>query len=119
MKRTSLNFTATILIALLLSQFLPWWSVMISAFLTSVFLSLKKSAVFIVPFLAIALLWITQTYYLSLSNDFVLAKKIAILLPLKENPYLLMIVTGVIGGIAAGITGVFGKQCSLLLNKSS
>lgn len=114
MKRTSVHFIATILIAILLSQFLPWWSVMVSAFFTSLFLSLKKSAVFFVPFLAIALLWIAHAYYLSSPNEFILAKKIAILLPLQGNPYLLMLVTGFIGGLAAGIAGVFGKQCNAL-----
>ena len=105
----------TILIAIVLSLSLPWWSVMVAAFVTSLFLPLKKSAVFFVPFLAIALLWIVQTYYLSSSNDFILAKKIAIMFPLEGNQYVLILITGIIGGIAAGISGVFGKQCSLIL----
>ncbi|WP_338357694.1 hypothetical protein [Yeosuana marina] len=115
MKRKSINFIATILIAILLSQFLPWWSIMVSAFLTSLFISLKKGAVFFVPFIAIAMLWIIHAYYLSSGNDFMLAKKIAVLLPLQGNPYLLMIITGVIGGIAAGFAGVLGKQFNNLL----
>lgn len=118
MKRQIINFIITILIAILLSQFLPWWSVMVAAFITSVFLSLKKSAVFFVPFAAITLLWLVHAYYLSSGNDFTLAKKIAVLLPLQGNPYLLMILTGIIGGLAAGFAGIFGKQCNALLGFS-
>ncbi|MFH6767421.1 hypothetical protein V8G56_01630 [Gaetbulibacter aquiaggeris] len=118
MKRKSVHFILTILIAVLLSSFLPWWSVMVAAFLTSLFLSLKKSAVFFVPFLAIALLWFIHSYYLSSSNDFILAKKIAVLLPLNGNQYLLLLVTGIIGGIAAGVAAIFGKQCNLMLGLS-
>lgn len=115
MKRKITHFILIIVLAVLLSQFLPWWSVMVSAFITSLLVSLKRGAVFFVPFLAIALLWMVHAYYLSSSNDFILAKKIAILLPLQGNPYLLMVVSGIIGGLAAGLSGVFGKQCKLLI----
>ena len=114
MNKNIINFIATIIVALILSQFLPWWSVMVAAFITGFFFSLKKSAVFFIPFLAIALFWMVYTFWLSNANDFTLAKKIAVLLPLQGNPYLLVLVTGLIGGLAAGVAGVFGKQCQLL-----
>jgi hypothetical protein len=38
-------------------------------------------------------------------------------LPLGGNPYTLMLVTGFVGGLAAGIAAVFGKQLSLVLKK--
>jgi len=115
MNKNIINFIATIIIALILSQFLPWWSIMVTAFATSLFISLKKAAVFFVPFIAIALFWIVYSYILGSGNDFILAKKIAVLLPLNGSASLLMFVTGIVGGIAAGVAGVFGKQCSLLL----
>lgn len=117
MKKCSINFIATIVLALILSQFMPWWAVMVAAFATSLFFSLKRSSVFIVPFLAIALLWITQAFWLSNANDFILAKKIAVLLSLNENTYLLILITGLVGGIAAGVSAMFGKQCLTLLTK--
>jgi len=117
MSKNIINFIATIILALILSQFLPWWSVMVAAIITGYLLNLKRGAIFIIPFLAIALLWIVHSFWLGNANDFILAKKIAILLPLKGNPYLLILVTGLIGGIAGGVAGVFGKQCSKLFNK--
>ncbi|WP_299548002.1 hypothetical protein [Seonamhaeicola sp.] len=119
MNRNLLNFIVTIILALVLSQFLPWWSVMVAAFITSIILRLKKGAVFFIPFLAIALFWMVYTFLLSSGNDFTLAKKIAVLFPLGGNPYVLMLVTGLIGGIAAGIAGMFGKQCALILNEKT
>jgi len=113
----SLNFLATLILALVFSFFLPWWSVMLAAFITGFFLSLKNSAVFFVPFLAILLFWVVYSYMISSGNDFTLAKKIAVLLPLGGNAYLLLLVTGIVGGLAAGIAGIFGKQCQLLLGK--
>ena len=114
MKKNLINFLATILLAFVLSQFLPWWSVMLAAFVTAIFISLKRLAVFFAPFMAIALFWIVYALWLSGGNDFVLANKIAVLLPLQGNPYLLILVTGFIGGLSAGIAAIFGKQCSLL-----
>ncbi|RZN84568.1 MAG: hypothetical protein EVB11_00515 [Winogradskyella sp.] len=118
MKKNSINFIVTIVLAVIFSQFLPWWSVMLAGFISALLISLKKSAVFFVPFLAITLFWMVYAFALSSANDFILAKKIAILLPLDGNEYLLILVTGIIGGIAAGISALFGKQLSLLFKTS-
>lgn len=115
MNKKLINFLATVVIALLLSQFLPWWYVMIASFLSSLIFSLEKAAVFYIPFLAIFCFWTVYAFMLSSSNDFILAKKIAVLLPLRGNPYLLIAVTGLIGGLAAGIAAIFGKQLSTLV----
>lgn len=117
MNKNIINFIVTIIIAFLLSLFLPWWSVMIAALATALIIPLKKSAVFFVPFLAILFFWIVYSYLLSSGNDFTLAKRISVLLPLGGNPYVLILVTGFVGGLAAGIAGVFGKQLSLLMKK--
>ena len=117
MNKKITNFVFTLVFAYVLSLFLPWWSVMLAVLVTSFLIPLKKTSVFLVPFLAVALLWIIQAWLLSSANDFTLAKKIAILFPLGGNPYLLIVATGIIGGIAAGITGIFGKQCKVLFNK--
>lgn len=115
MNRLILNFIVTILIALLLSLFLPWWSVMVAAFVTALFFTLNRSAVFFVPFLAIFIFWAVYAFWLGNVNDFILSKKIAILLPLGGNAWFLILVTGVIGGLAAGVAALFGKQCSLFV----
>ena len=73
--------------------------------------------VFFIPFLGIFCFWLGYTFMLSSNNDFTLASKIAVLLPLGGNAYVLIAVTAAIGGIAAGIAGVFGQQCKELLKK--
>lgn len=119
MNKNILNFTATLISAYLFSMFLPWWSVMAAAFSCSLLFTLKKSAVFFIPFLSVALLWMVQSFLLSNANDFILANKIAMLLPLQGNAYLLILVTGIIGGLSAGIAAIFGKQCLLLFKKGN
>ena len=105
-----INFTATVIIAFILSYFLPWWNIMIAAIITGFFVPLKKTTVFTIPFIAIFLYWTIYAFILSSANDFILAKKIAELLQLNGNAYLLILVTGILGGLASGISGVFGNQ---------
>lgn len=116
MSKNIINFIATIILASIFSLVLPWWSVMTAALATALFIPLKKSAVFFVPFLAILVFWAVYSFMLSSANNFTLAKKISELLPLGGNPYILMLVTGVIGGLAAGITAIFGKELSAIRN---
>lgn len=117
MNSKNINFVVTIILALAFSFFLPWWSVMLAAFITAFRLPLRGVTVFLVPFVAILLFWAVYAYILANGNGFVLSKKIAVLLPLEGNPYLLILVTAVVGGLAAGIAAIFGKQCQLLLRK--
>ncbi|KYG74180.1 hypothetical protein AWW68_16150 [Roseivirga spongicola] len=116
MKKLS-NFILTIILGVILSLFLPWWAVMLAAFLSGAIVRLRNVAAFFVPFGAIALLWIVNAWMLSSANDYTLASKIAVLLPLEGNVVLLILVTGVIGGLAAGIAGLFGNQCRAIMAK--
>ncbi|MEM6516143.1 MAG: hypothetical protein AAF688_08155 [Bacteroidota bacterium] len=110
MNKNIINFALTLIFAIIFSQFLPWWSVMLAGFLAALIIRLKKAAVFFVPFLAILIFWSAYAYFLSSTNDFILAEKIALLLYLGGSPYLLILITGVIGGIAAGTAAILGRQ---------
>ena len=114
MNNTSLNFLTTLFLAILFSFFTPWWSVMLAAFLAGLIFSVKGVSVFLFPFSAIFFYWMVYAFLLSNDNDFILAKKIAVLLPLGGNPYVLILVTALIGGIASGVAGILGKQSKLL-----
>ena len=116
-KQNSLNFVVTIIIAAILSLSLPWWSVMVAGFVSALFFSLKKAAVFFMPFLAIFCFWAIYAFIVSSANDFTLAKKIAVLLPLGGNPYILILVTGLVGGFATGVAAVFGNNLGGLVRR--
>ena len=116
MNTKTINFIITLFLSIGLSFILPWWGIMIAAIITGFIIPLKKLPVFTIPFLAVFLFWLVYSYWLSNGNDFILAKKIAILLPLDGNAYLLILVTALIGGIAAGIAGVFGNQVRKLIS---
>ncbi len=118
MKSYFSNFLLTLVLALIFSLFLPWWSIMLAAFLSGAIVRLRKASAFFVPFLAIAVFWMIYAWLLSSANDFVLAKKIAVLLYLGEHAMLLILVTGIVGGLAAGVAGLFGNQCRVIFSRS-
>ena len=89
---------------------------MVAALITGIFIPLKKAAVFFIPFLATLILWTVYAFVLSSANDFILAQKIAELLMLGRNAFLIIVVTGSIGGIAAGFSGILGKQIVEITN---
>lgn len=115
MNRKYISFIATLVMAIFFSQFLPWWSIMLAAFLSELIFSLKRMAIFYVPFLSVAIYWAVYAFILSSSNDFILAEKIAVLLPLGGSPYVLILVTAIIGGFAAGAAGTFAHQVRYIL----
>ncbi len=118
MNKNITSFIVTLVMAALLSLVLPWWSVMLAALISALLIPLKKAAVFFIPFLAILLFWGVYSYVLSSANDFILAKKISQLLQLGGNTYLLILLTGILGGLAAGISGLLGSQIiAFLKNK--
>ena len=90
---------------------------MLAAFITAILFSLRNAAVFLVPFLAVTAFWMAYSFLLASGNDYILAKKIAVLFPFGGSTFLLILITGIIGGLAAGVAGIFGKQCLLILNK--
>ncbi|WGK64361.1 hypothetical protein [Croceiramulus getboli] len=105
----TVHFLITVVLALILSIVLPWWAVMLAALLTGLVLPLKGIAAFVVPFAAGGLFWLIYAFWLGQANDFTLSRKIATLLPLSGNAYLLLLVTGVIGGLAASLAGLSGS----------
>ena len=111
------NFVITMILVYVLSLFLPWWSLMLVAFTTGWLIPLSKITQFSVPFSSVTILWIFQAYSLSSANDFILSKKIATLLMLDGQISLLILLTGLIGGLSAGISGTLGYQCRTLFHK--
>ena len=116
MSTKTINFIITLIFSISLSFILPWWGILLAAALTGYFIPLKRFTVFAIPFFAVFLFWFAYSYWLGSGNDFILAKKIGILLTLNGNPYLLILVTATVGGIAAGIAGVFGKQLKQIMS---
>jgi hypothetical protein len=105
-------FLSLVLIALtagLLQLVLPWWIVAVASYIVAYVIEQKSSTSFLSGFLAIFLLWSVYAFVLSSANANILASKVALLLPLKGNVWLLLLVTGIIGGLVSGFAALSGN----------
>lgn len=94
--------------------FLPWWVIAIAGFLVAVIIPQRSWRSFLSGFLALFLLWAGMSLMISSANDHLLAHKISMLFIKLDNPILLILLTGFIGGLVAGLGSLTG---SFLLKK--
>lgn len=96
------------IIALILQQFLPWWSIGIAGFLFGFLIDQRRKMAFINGFLGIFLLWGGTATYIYIVNDGVLANRLALMTGFPHG-ILLIIITGLIGGVIAGLASLSGR----------
>ena len=105
-------FISIILIALLslaACLYLPWWSIAIVAFIVAAAIPQKPFKAFLAGFTALFLLWGALSFYISSSNDHLLAHKVSLLILKMDSPYLLIIATALIGALVAGLAALSGS----------
>ncbi len=92
--------------AFVLGEYLPWWSVAVAAFVVSLLLSQAPGAAFISGFLGIAFLWMGYSFWINQLNESILSERIASVLPLQGSSILLILLTGLTGGLAGGLSAM-------------
>lgn len=100
-------FLIILLLSFLFQMVLPWWIIIVISFGTCGILGKNGKIAFLQSFFAIFLMWIGMALYKSIPNENILASRIAEMLSLKYWP-LVVFVTGLIGGLVAGIAGLCG-----------
>ncbi len=106
--------TAIILTALLafisgLLSFSPWWGFAVTSVLVALLVHQKAGKAFLAGFLGLFLLWGGLAWWIDMKNNEVLSQKIASVLPLGGNSILLIVVTGIAGGLVAGFAAMSGS----------
>lgn len=116
-----MKFIVSVIASALLSYtfglFLPWWSIMIAGLLVGFFIPQKRIFSFLSVFIGVALFWGLFAFFISTANEHILAKRVALLIIKKDAPMLLVLLTGVIGGLTSGISAVTGRSFALLLKQ--
>ena len=97
------------LLALVAGLWLPWWSIAIASLLIGLLIPQRAGRAFLAGFLGIFLLWAIYAFIKDSRNDGLLSAKIAEVLPLGGNSFLLILVTAFVGGIVGGFGGMTGS----------
>lgn len=112
-KITTMKFlTATFLTALLAfisGLFFPWWGIAVASLLVAVLVHQKAGRAFLAGLLGVFLLWAGLAWWIDMKNNGVLSKKVAAVLPLGGNALLLILLTGIVGGLVAGMAAMSGS----------
>jgi hypothetical protein len=108
-----MKFIVSIILIALLSfaacLYFPWWSIAIVAFIVTALIPQWPGMSFLTGFLALFLLWGILSFWVSSSNDDILAHKVSLLILKIDSPYLLMFATALIGGLVAGLAAMTGS----------
>ena len=107
--RFIVRFTLIVVFCYLAELYFPWWSIAIVAFLISYLVPGRFFSVFVSAFLGVGLLWSGMAWKIDHDTQSILTTKIAELLYLSENTYLILI-TGAVGGLVAAIASLSGNS---------
>jgi len=109
-----MKFLLAVLLTALLSFFaglyFPWWSIAIVSFIVAVIMRPTLLAGFLSGFVGIFLLWAILSAWIDIRNQHILSHRIAELFKLGGSSFLLILVTGFIGGIVAGVASLSGSS---------
>jgi hypothetical protein len=116
-----MKFVLSVILIAMLSfaacLYLPWWSTAIAAFLVTVLIRQRPLLAALSGFVAILISWTFLAYSISASNGHILAHRVSQLILKTDNPFLLALVSGIIGGLVAGagaLTGSFVQRPKII-----
>lgn len=101
-----ISLILTGLLAFALGGYLDWWSIAIAAFIVAAFIPQRPWKAWLSGFLGLFLLWGGLSFIIHQKNSGVFVRKVASVLPLNGNAYLLICITAVIGALVAGFSAL-------------
>lgn len=96
-------------VAFILGMYLPWWGIAVASFLVIIITGLRPGSAFFAGFLGIFVLWVILAWQINAGNDGILARRIAMVLPLNGSAGLLILVTAIAGGLIGGFAALTGS----------
>ena len=116
-----MKFIVALIVTALLSfigcMYFPWWTIAIAAFITALLIHQRSWKAFLAGFIALLLLWGGLAFWIDIKNESILSARISQLMGIGNNPVLLILITGLIGGLVGGFAAM--SASFLIARKSS
>lgn len=113
----SIILTAVAAFLLGLVSALPWWTFAISSLLIAYGMQQKPGKSFFAGFAGLLLLWVLLAVIKDNANEHILSTKVANILPLKGNYWLLIFIGGIVGGLVSGFAALAGSYFNRIPDK--
>ena len=108
-----MKFLVALILTALLSfiggLYMPWWSIALAAFLTAILVHQKPWKALLAGFFSVFLLWGILAEWIDLPNESILSGRIGELLGIGNHPFILVLITGFIGGLIGGFAALSGS----------
>ena len=104
-------FLLITIVCLVLQLFLPWWIIAPVAFGMAFWKGRSGNHAFGAGYFAVFALWITLATFHTLANKNILANRVADMLNMPDttvNWIIMLLISGIIGGLAAGFSALAG-----------
>ncbi len=111
-----ISLLLTALLSFALSLFLPWWIIAVAAFIVAIFIYQHPGKAFLAAFLSLFLFWTIMAWYISSANEDILASKVSMVILKQDNPFLLILLTGLIGALVGGLGALTGSLARWTMN---
>lgn len=102
-----LNFLLILILAAVSQMVAPWWMIALVPFAVHIWRPSSFAGAFFSSFLAVALLWLGYAGYQHIESVGVMSERMAQIFRLP-NATLLLALTGLVGGLMAGLAGMAG-----------
>ncbi|MFP4092554.1 MAG: hypothetical protein ACLFUB_02220 [Cyclobacteriaceae bacterium] len=89
--------------------FLPWWSVVLVAFLVGFWLPNKGITAFLAGFLGVGLLWMIYAWLIDLESSSILSERLSGIFSMNSG-VMMIIITGLVGGLTGAFAALSGSQ---------
>ena len=103
-----LAFLLTALLSFVAALYLPWWIIAPVAFAVALLIPESAWRSWLAAFLGVFILWCGLAWWIDSANDSLLSAKMGALLGIGNNSFLLILITGIIGGLVAGFAALSG-----------
>jgi hypothetical protein len=116
-----MKFIISVILIMMLSfascLYFPWWTIAIATFLVAAIVPLRALVAFIAGFIALFLLWGWLAWWISDSNEHILAHRVSLLILKKDNPMLLIFATALVGALVGGFAAMTGSLFRTIIYK--
>lgn len=101
-------FLLILVLAAVAQFFLPWWVITPLCLLLAAWRGPTGGRAFLAGFLGVGVGWLLLAGWLHIQNDGLLSHRVAQLLPLGGQGWLLVLLTAVVGGLVGGLAALTG-----------